>query len=143
MYAPISQALLNMTCMIYTQENVQDQNTGAISKQWVATKKVLCHLDVISHKGADTADNNKSFGTIYAEEARYLLKTKEPLSKRMRISAIKNRSDQSIFLEVDKINTPDTIFEIEAHHPRLDPLGNILYYESNLRRVGVQTYDAI
>ena len=143
MYAPHSQALLNMTCLVYTQENVQDQNTGAISKKWVATKKILCHLDVISHQGSATRDNNKTFDMLYFEEARYLLKTKEPLSKRMRISSIKNRSDQSLFVEIDRIDSPDTIFEIEAHHPRLDPLGNILYYESNLRRVGVQTYDAV
>lgn len=143
MYGPTSQGLLNMTCMVYTQENVQDQDTGAISKKWVPMKKILCHLDVISHAGADTGDNNKNFGRVYTEEARYLLKTKEPLSKRMRISAIKNRSEKSIFLEIDKIDAPDTIFEIESHHPRLDPLGNILYYESNLRRVGVQTYDSI
>lgn len=143
MYCPTSHALLNMTCLVYTQENVQDQNTGAISKKWVATKKIICHLDIISHQGAATRDNNKSFDRVYTEEARYLLKTKEPLSKRMRIASIKNRSDESIFVEIDKIDAPDTIFEIEAHHPRLDPLGNILYYESNLRRVGVQTYDAI
>lgn len=143
MYAPTSQALLNMTCMVYSQENVQDQNTGAISKKWVATKNIICHLDVISHQGSGTKDNNKTFDMIYTEEARYLLKTKEPLSKRMRIANIKNRSGQEIFMEMDKIDTPSTIFEIEAHHPRLDPLGNVLYYESNLRRVGVQTYDAV
>lgn len=143
MYAPISQALLNMTCMVYTQENVQDPTTGAISKKWIPYKKILCHLDVISHQGAGVGDNNKRFDMIYTEEARFLLKTKERLSKRMRIANIKNRSEEEIFIEMDKIDTPSTIFEIEAHHPRLDPLGNVLYFESNLRRVGVQTYDAV
>lgn len=143
MYAPVSQGLLNMTCMIYTQENSQDPTTGAITKKWVPYKKILCHLDVISHQGSGTRDNNKEFDLPYVEEARYLLKTKERLSKRMRIANIKNRSDEEIFVEVDKIDTPSTIFEIEAHHPRLDPFGNVLYFESNIRRVGVQTYDAV
>lgn len=143
MYEPTSLALLNMTCIVYTQENAQDPNTGAITKKWVPNKKIICHLDVISHRGADTGDNNKRFDMIYTEEARYLLKTKERLSKRMRVANIRNRSDEEIFIEIDKIDTPATIFEIEAHHPRLDPLGNLLYFESNLRRVGVQTYDAV
>ena len=144
MYGRTSSALLTMKCDVYVQENKQDPSTGAIMKAWIFHKTITCHVDVISHTGGTAGkDNTKTFSDTYVEEERYLLKTQERLSKRYRISNIRNRTGSVLFTEIDRIENPPTIFEIEAHHPRFDPLGNVLYYESNMRRVGVQTYDAV
>ena len=40
--------------------------------------------------------------------------------------------------EIDKINNPDTIFDITATHAVLDPFGKISYYEVTLQRVEIQ-----
>jgi hypothetical protein len=138
MYGGASLALLNMTADVYIQQQTQDLTHGTINREWVFSKKIICHIDIISTSGASVADNNKNFGIIYSEEEKIKMKTKDLLSKRFRITNIKNRAGELLFIEQDKIDAPPTIFEIESHHPRLDPLGNILYYESNLRRVGVQ-----
>jgi hypothetical protein len=138
MYGGISYGLLNMTCDVYVQKQSQDPNTGGIIRDWVFSKKIICHIDIITSTGAATPDNFKDFGFMYVEEEKIRLKTKDQLSKRFRITNIKNRSGEVVFSEKDKIDSPPTIFEIDSHHPRLDPLGNILYHESNLRRVGVQ-----
>lgn len=137
-YGGASLALLNMTCDVYVQTQTQDVAHGTIVRDWTFSEKIPCHIDIISTSGASISDNNKTFGFVYVEEEKIKMKTKVILSKRFRITNIKNRSNEVIFLEQDKDGTPPTIFEIESHHPRLDPLGNILYYESNLRRVGVQ-----
>lgn len=137
-YGGGSLALLNMTCDVYVQQQTQDITHGTINREWVFSEKIPCHIDIISTTGASISDNNKQFGFIYVEEEKIKMKTKALLSKRFRITNIKNRSGEYIFVEQDKIDAPPTVFEIESHHPRLDPLGNILYYESNLRRVQVQ-----
>ena len=141
-YGNVSIALLNMTADVYIQQNSQDPVTGQIKREWVFSKKIPCHIDIISSEGASTPDNNKKFGEVYVQEERFRLKTKERLSKRTRLTNLKNRSGEVVFLENDQIDTPPTIFEIDSHHPRLDPLGNVLYYESNLRRAGVQSNEA-
>jgi hypothetical protein len=137
-YGGAGMALLNMTADVYTQQQTQDAAHGTISRDWTFNKKVICHIDIITTSGTSISDNNKQFGFIYLEEEKIKMKTVELLSKRFRITNIKNRAGEIIFVEQDKIDSPPTIFEIESHHPRLDPLGNILFYESNLRRVGIQ-----
>lgn len=140
-YGGVSTGLLNMTADVYVQQNEQDSATGAVKRTWVFFKKVQCHVDIINSQGASTPDNDKTFGKEYTQEEKIRLKTADQLSKRMRITNIRNRSDRVLFLEFDQIDTPPTIFEIDSHHPRLDPLGNVLYFESNLRRLGVQSND--
>ena len=130
-----------MTADVYVQENEQDPTTGAVVRKWNYSKTIICHIDIISSQGARTPDNDKSFGKTYSEEEKARMKTKDLLSKRFRITNIKNRFGQTLFVEQDKIDAPPTIFEIESHHPRLDPFGHILYYETNLRRVMVQDND--
>lgn len=138
-YGGVALGLLNMSADLYYQQNEQDQATGAIKRTWSYDKSIICHIDIISSQGASTPDNDKSFGQQYVQEEKVRMKTKERLTKRMRITNIRNRSGQLLFQEFDQIDSPATIFEVESHHPRFDPFGNVLYFETNLRRVSVQT----
>lgn len=127
-----------MTADVYVQKNEQDPATGAVIRKWVYSKKITCHIDIISSPGARTPDNEKIFGDKYQEIEQVRMKTKDKLSKRFRITNIKNRSGELLFIEQDKVDSPPTIFEVKSYHPRLDPFGNILYYETNLDRTQVQ-----
>lgn len=138
MYGGISTGLLNMTVDVYRQQNIQDENTGAVVRDWVFYKRIPCHIDIMNTEGTSVADNNKQFGFEYTEVFRIKMKSTEKLSKRYRLKNIKNRSGQLLFVEQDQIGEPPTVFDIESYHPRLDPFGNLLYYESNLRRSQVQ-----
>ena len=64
-----------------------------------------------------------------------------PFSKRWRVSGIKSSDGQQVFTEVDKYDTPDSIFEVTSSHAVLDPFGKVAYYEANLQRVSVQDND--
>ena len=130
-----------MTADVYVQQNYQDPETGVIKREWVFSKKIECHIDILSSQGASVTDNDKNFGDKYTQEEKMRMKTKDRLSKRMRLQNFRNRAGEPLFIEYDQIDAPPTIFEVESHHPRLDPLGNILYFETNLRRAGVQSND--
>ena len=66
------------------------------------------------------------------------MKCLTPMSKRWRVSAIRSNDGKQIFFEIDRYDTPDTIFEVTASHAVLDPFGRISYYEVTLQRVHVQ-----
>ena len=139
MYGSISVGLMNMTADVYSQENEQDEKTGAIVRRWVFKQNIECFVDIFSHSGSTSLENSKDFSDIYKEEAKYMLRTRIPLSKRFRLSNIKNRAGELLFMEQDQIDSPPTIFEIYSYHPRLDPFGHVMYYEANIRRVSVQS----
>jgi len=140
-YGSVSTALLNMSVEVFEQKNDQDPLTGEIKRKWVFKDRVACHLDISVEQGTSIAANYKKFDKEYTEEFKVKIKTIKPLSKRYRVSNFTNRAGERLFIEQDQIDEPPTIFEIESYHPRLDPLGNLLYYESNLRRVQVQSND--
>lgn len=139
MYGSISVGLMNMTADVYSQENEQDEKSGSIVRRWAFKQNIECFVDIFSHSGSNSPENTKQFGAVYSEEEKIMLRTRIPLSKRFRVSNIRNRAGELLFLEQDKIDSPPTIFEIYSYHPRLDPFGQILYYEANIRRVNVQS----
>jgi hypothetical protein len=140
-YGSVSSALLNMTAEVFEQRNEQDPDTGEITRRWVFKERIACHIDIAVERGSAITANYKKFDNEYTEEFKIAIKTLGPLSKRYRISNFTNRAGEKLFVEWDQINQPSTIFEIESHHPRLDPLGNLLYFESNIRRLQVQSND--
>jgi hypothetical protein len=140
-------SIMNITAEVYSQQNVQDENTGAISRQWVYKKKVKCKIEPIKSRGASTKGDSKSFDTSnnaqggYDEGFQIKMKSLELLSKRWRIGSIRASDGQQVFVEIDKINQPDTIFEVTSSHAVLDPFGKVSYYEAVLHRVKVQDND--
>jgi hypothetical protein len=140
-------SIMNMTAQVYVQQNVQDANTGAISREWVYSKTIECKIEPIKAKGTSSRGDNKIFNDsnnglgAYDERLQIKLKGLELLSKRWRIESIRSSDGQQVFLEIDKYDKPDTIFEVTSSHAVLDPFGKISYFESNLVRVSVQDND--
>jgi len=140
-------SIMNMTAQVYVQQNVQDANTGAISREWVYSKTIECKIEPIKARGTSNRGDNKIFNDsnnglgAYDERLQIKLKGFELLSKRWRIESIRSSDGQQVFLEIDKYDKPDTIFEVTSSHAVLDPFGKISYFESNLVRVSVQDND--
>jgi hypothetical protein len=134
--------MMNMKVDIYTQQNTQDPNTGAIVREWQYESTIQCKVEPIKARGASTTTDNKNFSTIkdlsYNEKLQLKLYTTQVLSKRWRIQNIKTSNNRSVFLEVDKFDQPDTKFEVMSSHAVLDPFGKIAYYASTLLRTEVQ-----
>lgn len=140
-------SIMNMTSDIYAQQNVQDKDTGAISRQWVYKKTIQCKIEPIKSRGTSTKGDNKSFDPSnnaqggYSEGLQIKLKSLELLSKRWRIGTVRSSDGRQVFVEIDKIDQPDTIFEVTSSHAVLDPFGRVSYYEAVLHRVNVQDND--
>lgn len=135
-------SIFNMTADVYIQKNVQDKDTGAIKREWLYDKTIQCKVDPVKMKGASTRTDNKSFGKTadltYDEKMQLKMYCFELMSKRWRIQNIRTSDNQQIFIEIDKYDQPDTIFEVTAAHAIMDPFGKIGYYEAVLLRSEVQ-----
>ena len=135
-------SVLNMSADVYSQQNVQDSNTGAIIRSWVYLKTIQCKIAPVRMRGASTKSDNKSFSQgsdlNYDEKVQLKMYCFELMSKRWRIENIRTNENRPIFIEIDKINTPDTKFEITASHAILDPFGKVAYYEAVLLRSELQ-----
>ena len=135
-------SVLNMSADIYTQQNAQDPDTGAIKRSWVYLKTIQCKVSPVRMRGASTKSDNKSFGNTsdlnYDEKVQLKMYCFELISKRWRIENIRTSNNAPVFIEIDKINNPDTKFEVTASHAILDPFGKIAYYEAVLLRTELQ-----
>lgn len=138
---------MNMTAQVYTQQNYQDANTGAVSREWLYSKEILCKIEPIKTRGTSTKGDNKVFDKSnnsqgsYNESLQLKIKCLEMLSKRWRIHHVRSSDNQQVFFEIDKYDQPDTIFEVTASHSVLDPFGKIIYYEAVLQRAPIQDND--
>ena len=138
-------SIMNMKADVYKQQNRQDPNTKAIIREWVYDKTIQCRIEPVKVKGASTRTDNKNFGTgvqgDYNEKVQIKMKCLELMSKRWRIENIRSSDGRAVFVEIDKIDGPDTKFGITASHAILDPFARIAYYEAVLLRVQVQDDD--
>jgi hypothetical protein len=140
-------SIMNVTAEVYSQQNIQDENTGAISRQWVYSKTIQCKVEPIKARGTSTKGDGKTFDPSQNAQGGYneglilKVKTLELLSKRWRVSNIRSSDGKQVFVEIDRINQPDTIFEVTSSHAVLDPFGKVSYYEAVVQRVHVQDND--
>lgn len=141
MYGCIQRSLYNMTADIYDQRNIQDPNTNEIKRSWSIEKNIPCMIVPIRESGGSATSDNKTFSKDYVEELEIKMYTSERLSKRWRVSGIKNSNFESAYTEIDKTSNPDTVFEVYASHPIFDVFGNVQYFENHLKRTQVQLND--
>lgn len=141
MYGCLQGSVFTMTADIYSQISDQDESTNAITRRWVLLKNISCSIIPIRESGGSATSDNKTFGKDYIEELEVKMYTLEKLSKRWRVSGIKNSQKQDLYTELDRISEPSTIFEVYASHPIFDMYGNIQYFENHLKRTQVQSND--
>jgi hypothetical protein len=138
-------SLMNMTADIYIQQNSQS-SSGNITRQWVYSKTISCRVEALKTGNGMGRTDNKVFDygneNAYQEHFQLKMKSPEPLSRRWRISSIKDSSGNVVYKEIDRYNQPDMIFDITASHPEVDPFGKTHYYETTIQRVLVQQNDS-
>jgi hypothetical protein len=130
-----------MTADIYQQISEQDESTNAITRRWVLLKNIQCSIVPIRESGGSATSDNKTFGKEYIEELEIKMYTLEKLSKRWRVSSVKNFKNEELYTEIDRVSNPSTIFEVYASHPIFDIFGNVQYFENHLKRTQVQSND--
>lgn len=141
MYGCLQGSVFTMTADVFSQISEQDESTNAIVRRWVLLKNISCSVIPIRESGGSATSDNKTFGKDYVEELEVKMYTLEKLSKRWRVTSIKNSQKQDLYTEIDRISEPSTIFEVYASHPIFDMYGNIQYFENHLKRTQVQSND--
>lgn len=138
-------SIMNMKCDVYIQQNSQTKS-GTIARQWVYHITIPCKIEPLKTGGALGRGDNKVFDhgpdNSYDEIFQLKMKSPVPLSRRYRVSSIRDNRGGVVYKELDRYGQPDMIFEVTSNHAELDPLGKISYYETTLKRVEVQRNDS-
>ena len=130
----ITDGFMAMALDVYKQQDEQDADTGVIKRQFMYYKTMPCHArGVISQSSARNIDR-QTFSNKYSNEQHIEVRTKEKLTPREKIGNVRDSEGNSIWNELDYPQETPTIFEVVGTTPISDPFGNILGYNSSLKR---------
>lgn len=129
------QSMLPMNLDLYIQTDIQDQNTGAIKKEWSYYSTMPCYAkSIISNSSTVRSGDSQSFSNKYKNEQTIQVRTENKISLRHKISNIKDSNGNLIWTEQDYPSEKPTVFEVIGSSPITDPLGRVIGYNSSLKR---------
>lgn len=129
----LSSATYPLKADIYTKQRTTNKS-GQIVDKWQFWKTIDCGVIAFSSTSFKAQSLHESFGTTYEKSAYVTLKTKEPLSRSVRVTNIRDRQGTVIYKELELKNNPPTWFNANGSNPRTDPFGSTLEYETLLNR---------
>ncbi len=129
------EAVLSMKMDIYKQFDIQNPDTGAIVKEWNYYKTLDCHAKGVITNSATTRSGDKQiFSNKYNNEQVIQVRTSERLTAREKITNIRDSNEEPIWTELNYPSDTPTVFEIIGTTPITDPFGQVLAYNSTLKR---------
>lgn len=139
MYSVID-AVLSMKIDIYKQIDSQDIDTGAIKKEWIYYKTLPCHAKgVISNSSSTRTNSIQAFGTKYENQEILQVRTVDKLTFREKITNVRDSKGKVIWVELNYPTETPTVFEVIGSTPVTDAFGEIIAYNSVLKRSENQT----
>jgi hypothetical protein len=133
-------AVLSMKIDIYKQIDSQNADTGAIVKEWIYYKTLPCHAKgVISNSSSTRTNSIQSFGTKYENQEILQLRTVEKLTFREKVTNVRDSKGNVIWVELNYPTETPTVFEVIGSTPVTDAFGEIIAYNSVLKRSENQT----
>lgn len=131
----IVDSVLQLYLDIYIQSDSQDQNTGAIKKEWNFTQTIPCSAKgIISNSSSGRSSDKQIIGNKYQNMQTLQIRTASKLNIRHKVTNIRDRKGNPIWTELDyPLDTP-TVFEIIGVTPITDPFGTIIGYNSIAKR---------
>jgi hypothetical protein len=129
-------ASYTMLADVYKQFDVQDENTGAIKREWQFHKTVPCYAKGIISNSSSSArsGDRQQFSAKYENVQIIEIRTTEKLSYREKITNIRTEHSKVIWTELDYPTDTPTVFEVIGTTPMTDPFGDVLAYSSSLKR---------
>lgn len=128
-------AVLSMKLDVYHQEEVQDPDTGAIRRYWSYYKTLPCHAKgVVGNSSTSRSGDNQIFNNKYTNEQTVVVRTIDRLTIREKVSNIKSADGSIIWIELDYPENTPTVYEVIGSTPLTDPFGNVIAYNSTLKR---------
>ncbi len=131
----IVSSVLPMKLDIYVQSDTQDENTGAIKREWSYSTTIDCHVkSVIGNSTSVRGSDQQIINTKYKNEQTLQIRTINKLSLRQKITNIRNKDGKYLWTELDYPSDTPTVFEIVGTTPIMDPFGNLIGYSSSAKR---------
>lgn len=128
-------AILNMTMDVYRQYDQQDPDTGVIKREWQYYKTIKCSAKgIISNSSSTRTNSIQAFGSKYENQEIIQVRTLDKLTFREKISNICNSSGKPIWVELNYPSETPTVFEVIGTTPLTDPFGNVVAYNSVIKR---------
>ncbi len=120
---------------VYNQTDIQDENTGAIKKEWTFARTVDCHAKgVISNSVTSRNGDRQSFNNKYVNDQVIQVRTVGRIILREKVTNIRDSDNNVIWAELDYPNETPTVFEVIGSTPVTDPFGRVLAYNTTMRR---------
>jgi hypothetical protein len=120
---------------VYRQLDIQDKDTGAIVKEWVYYKTIDCSAKgVISNSSSTRTNSIQSYGTKYVNEEILQIRTSQRLTYREKITNIRDSKNNTIWVELNYPTETPTVFEVIGSTPVTDGFGNVIAYNSVIKR---------
>lgn len=124
-----------MSMDIYVQSEIQDDNTGAIKREWNYSFTVDCHVkSVISNSVSLRGGDQQITSNKYKNEQNIQIRTINKLSLRQKITNIRNKHGKYLWTELDYPSDTPTVFEVIGSTPILDPFGTVVGYNTTAKR---------
>ena len=128
-------SVLSMSLDVYKQIEIQDPDTGAIVREWMYYKTIPCHAKGVVSNSATTRSSDKQvFSNKYINDQIIQVRTTERLTIREKVSNIRDVTGHPIWTEINYPNETPTVFEVIGTTPITDPFGNVIAYNSSMKR---------
>lgn len=126
--------LMSMKLDVYRQEEEQDQDTGLMKRNFMYYKTLNCYARGVITQNVSRNLDKQSFGNQYSNEQYIEVRTPERLTVREKIKNIRDSKGNPIWYELNYPNDTTTVFEVIGSTPISDPFGNVVAYNTSLRR---------
>lgn len=131
----IIDSVLSMKLDVYRQSEIQDPDTGAIKREWNYYKTIDCHAKgVISNSATTRSSDKQVFSNKYINDQIIQVRTADRLTSREKVTNIRDVQNNVIWTEINFPSETPTVFEVIGTTPITDPFGNVLGYNSSMKR---------
>lgn len=128
-------SVLSMQLDVYRQSEIQDQDTGAIKREWNYHRTVDCHAKgVISNSATTRSSDKQVFSNKYMNDQIIQVRTSEKLTMREKVTNIRDKHGNVIWSEINFPTETPTVFEVIGTTPVTDPFGTVIAYNSSMKR---------
>lgn len=126
--------LMAMQLDIYKQQEEQDSDTGVIKRNFMYYKTIPCYARGIISESSTRNLDKQTFGNKYSNDQHIEVRTGQRLTTREKVSNIRDSQGNVIWYELNYPSDTPTVFEVVGTTPITDPFGNVVGYNTSLRR---------
>jgi hypothetical protein len=127
--------ILSMKMDVYRQFDSQNQDTGAMVKEWHFYRTVDCHAKgTISNSATTRGSDKQIFDNRYQNDQVIQVRSLERITIREKVTNIRDSDNNVIWTELNYPTETPTVFEITGSTPMTDPFGKVVGYNSSMKR---------